>query len=123
MKDYMMALHQRFCKEPECREVREQISEVEQDLRQMLDRQGQEQLLKLADLEDELQAFVKNTQWMLDEFFQELPSRKRQDYIRAYARYRDVIEDAMQAKQDVEDEGEEWRIEPWIWTRSPLRFP
>ena len=22
MKDYMMALHQRFCKEPECREVR-----------------------------------------------------------------------------------------------------
>ena len=55
MRDYMMALHQRFCNEPECREVREQISEVEQDLRQMLDRQGQEQLLKLADLEDELQ--------------------------------------------------------------------
>ena len=34
MRDYMMALHQRFCKEPECREV--------------LDRRGQEQLLKLA---------------------------------------------------------------------------
>ena len=54
MKDYMMALHQRFCKEPECREVREQIREVEESLRQALDRQGQEQLLKLADLENEL---------------------------------------------------------------------
>ena len=54
MKDYMMALHQRFCKEPECREVREQIREVEESLRQALDRQGHEQLLKLADLENEL---------------------------------------------------------------------
>ena len=55
MKDYMMALHQRFCKELECREVREQIREVEHDLRQALDRRGQEQMLKLADLENELQ--------------------------------------------------------------------
>ena len=55
MRDYMMALHQRFCKEPECREVRKQIGEVERDLRQALDRRGQEQLLKLADLENELQ--------------------------------------------------------------------
>ena len=54
MKDYMMALHQRFRKEPECREVRKQISEVERDLRLALDRRGQEQLLKLADLENEL---------------------------------------------------------------------
>ena len=54
MKDYMMALHQRFCKEPECREVREQIREVEHDLRQALDRRRQEKLLKLADLENEL---------------------------------------------------------------------
>ena len=54
MRDYMMALHQRFCKEPECREVREQIREVEKSLRQALDRRGQEQLLKLADLENEL---------------------------------------------------------------------
>ena len=54
MKDYMMALHQRFCKEPECREVRKQIREVERDLRLALDRRGQEQLLKLADLENEL---------------------------------------------------------------------
>ena len=55
MRDYMMALHQRFCQEPACREVRKQIREVEQDLHQSLDRRGQEQLLKLADLENELQ--------------------------------------------------------------------
>ena len=54
MKDYMMALHQRFCKEPECREVRKELLEVEQELHQKLDRRGQEQLLKLADLENEL---------------------------------------------------------------------
>ena len=54
MRDYMMALHQRFCKKPECREVRRQLLEVERDLRLALDRRGQEQLLKLADLENEL---------------------------------------------------------------------
>ena len=54
MKDYMMALHQRFCKEPDCREVRKQLLEVEQELHQKLDRRGQEQLLKLADLQNEL---------------------------------------------------------------------
>ena len=54
MKGYMMALHQMFCKEPECREVRNQISEVERDLHQTLDRRRQAQLLKLADLQNEL---------------------------------------------------------------------
>ena len=54
MRDYMMALHQRFCKEPECKEVKKQIKEVEQELHQKLDRCGQEQLLKLADLQNEL---------------------------------------------------------------------
>ena len=54
MKDYMTALHQRFCKEPECREVRKELEAVHQDLYQALDRRGQEQLLKLADLENEL---------------------------------------------------------------------
>ena len=54
MKDYMMALHQRFCKEPECREVRKELEAVHQDLCQALDRRGQEHLLKLADLENEL---------------------------------------------------------------------
>ena len=50
-----MALHQRFCKEPECREIKQKIREVERDLHQTLDRRGQEQLLKLADLQNELQ--------------------------------------------------------------------
>ncbi len=54
MRDYMMALHQRFCKEPECKEVKKQIREVEQELHQKLDRCGQDQLLKLADLQNEL---------------------------------------------------------------------
>ena len=54
MKDYMMALHQRFCKEPECREVRKELEAIHQNLYHVLDRRGQEQLLKLADLENEL---------------------------------------------------------------------
>lgn len=54
MRDYTMALHQRFCKEPECQEIKQQISEVERNLHQALDQRGQEQLLKLADLENEL---------------------------------------------------------------------
>lgn len=54
MKDYMMALHQRFCKEPDCREVRKELEAVHQNLYQVLDRRGQEHLLKLADLENEL---------------------------------------------------------------------
>ena len=58
MKDYMMALHQRFCKEPACREVRKELEAVHQDLHQVLDRRGQEQLLKLADLENELQVNI-----------------------------------------------------------------
>ena len=58
MRDSMMALYQRFCKEPECRERRNQIAEVERNLRQMLDRRGQEQLLKLADLENEQQEII-----------------------------------------------------------------
>nr|WP_326215165.1 DUF6809 family protein [uncultured Oscillibacter sp.] len=55
MRDYMMALHQRFHKEPECREVRKELEAVHQELYQVLDGRGQEQLLKLADLENELQ--------------------------------------------------------------------
>ena len=54
MRDYMMALHQRFCKEPDCREIRKGLEAVYQDLHQVLDQRGQVQLLKLADLENEL---------------------------------------------------------------------
>ena len=55
MRDYMMALHQRFCKEPGCREVRKELEAVYQELHQTLDRREQERLLRLADLENELQ--------------------------------------------------------------------
>ena len=49
---------------------------------------------KLEGLEDELRAFIRNTEWMLEEFFQELPSRRRQDYLQAYANYRWTMEEA-----------------------------
>ena len=55
MKDYIMALHQRFCTESECRDVRKELEAVHQSLYQVLDRRGQEQLLKLVDLQNELQ--------------------------------------------------------------------
>lgn len=49
-----MALHQGFCKEPKCREVRREIDTIQQEFHQSLDRRGQEQLLKLSDLENGL---------------------------------------------------------------------
>lgn len=55
MEDCRMALHQRFCKEPECQKVRKGLAAVHQGLRQVLDRREWERLLKLADLENELQ--------------------------------------------------------------------
>lgn len=58
MKDYMMALHQQFCREPNRREVRKKLESVYQDLHQVLDRQGQKKLLKLADLNNELQETI-----------------------------------------------------------------
>ena len=45
---------------------------------------------------------------MLDEFFQELPSRRRQDYLQAYANYRWTMEEAMRQQKEMEDEGETW---------------
>ena len=54
MNDYMRALHQRFFREPECADVREEIENLRQELREQLDRQDREKLLKLADLENEL---------------------------------------------------------------------
>ena len=63
---------------------------------------------KLENLEDELQSFVRNTEWMLEGFFQDLPSRSRQDYIRTYAGYRRTIGEAMQQQKDAEDEGAVW---------------
>ena len=54
MNDYMRALHQRFFQEPECADVRREIEELRQELREQLDRQNREKLLKLVDLGIEL---------------------------------------------------------------------
>ena len=54
MNDYMRALHQRFFREPECADAREEIEDLRQELRAQLDRQDREKLLKLADLGIEL---------------------------------------------------------------------
>ena len=48
MLDYMRALHQRFCQEPECRNLQEQAEELRQELKEHLDRNGREKLLKLV---------------------------------------------------------------------------
>ena len=55
MLDYMMALHQRFCKEPECEDLRSEIEILQQQLRRGLPKRCRHQLLRLSDLEAELQ--------------------------------------------------------------------
>ena len=55
MNNYMRALHQRFCKEPECKEVREELERVYATVKERLPRQDQEKLLRIADLEIDLQ--------------------------------------------------------------------
>ena len=54
MNDYMRALHQRFCKEPERKEVREELERVYATVKERLPRQDQEKLLRIADLEIEI---------------------------------------------------------------------
>ena len=54
MNNYMRALHQRFCKEPECKEVREELERVYVTVKERLPRQDQEKLLRIADLEIDL---------------------------------------------------------------------
>ena len=50
----MRALHQRFCKEPERKEVREELERVYATVKERLPRQDQEKLLRIADLEIDL---------------------------------------------------------------------
>ena len=54
MNDYMKALHQRFFREPAYPEIRREAETLRLALREKLDRQDRESLLKLADLENEL---------------------------------------------------------------------
>ena len=50
MNDYMRALHQRFFQEPDCTEIRRELETLRLTLRDKLDRQDRETLLKLTDL-------------------------------------------------------------------------
>ena len=54
MYDYMKALHARFCKEPELQKVRAELDRSYREIKARLGQQGQETLLQLADLENEL---------------------------------------------------------------------
>lgn len=58
MNDYMRALHQRFFREPDCTEIRRELETLRLTLRDKLDRQDREALLKLADLAIELREDV-----------------------------------------------------------------
>ena len=54
MHDYMKALHARFCREPELQKAQEELEEAYREIKARLGQQGQEPLLQLADLENEL---------------------------------------------------------------------
>ena len=54
MYDYMRALHARFCREPELQKAREELEQAYKEIKARLSQQGQETLLQLADLENEL---------------------------------------------------------------------
>ena len=58
MNDYMRALHQRFFQEPDCTEIRRELETLRLTLRDKLDRQDREALLKLTDLAIELREIV-----------------------------------------------------------------
>ena len=49
MNDYMKALHQRFFREPDCTEIRRELETLRLTLRDKLDKQDREALLKLAE--------------------------------------------------------------------------
>lgn len=54
MNDYMRALHQRFFGEPAYTDAQNEIEGLRRELREHLDRQDREKLLKLVDLGIEL---------------------------------------------------------------------
>ena len=52
MNDYMRALHQRFFQEPECADVRREIEELRQELRETLQKPERRKLLRLVDAQN-----------------------------------------------------------------------
>lgn len=63
-----------------------------------------QRLSRLETLERELRLFAQNTGWMLEDYFEELPFRKREAYAEAFA---DYCTDVNGAIQDREESGEE----------------
>ena len=54
MSDYTKALHQRFCREPDCPEAARELDKTYRALRESVSRQERELLLRVRDLETEL---------------------------------------------------------------------
>lgn len=50
---------------------------------------------KLTSLPDELEGFARNTEWMLESYFEALPSRRREAYADAFSSYRRDIDRAL----------------------------
>lgn len=59
---------------------------------------------KLTSLPDELQAFVRNTEWMLESYFENLPSRRCETYADAFSSYRRDIRRAFSFEEESEEE-------------------
>lgn len=55
---------------------------------------------KLTSLPDELEAFVRNTEWMLESYFEDLPSRRREAYADAFSSYRRDIDRAFSFEEE-----------------------
>jgi hypothetical protein len=55
MYDYMRALHQQFCKDPDCAELRQEIKTLRLEIADQMPPQQKKQLLKLTDLSNVLQ--------------------------------------------------------------------
>lgn len=61
MNDYMRALHARFYREPELQRARKELEQSSRKVKAMLVQQNKETLLRLADLENELQEETSQT--------------------------------------------------------------
>lgn len=55
MNDYMKALYRRFFRESDCMELRQEIEETRQELRNYLDKPERRKLLRLVDAQSALQ--------------------------------------------------------------------
>ena len=52
MNDYMTALHQRFCREPDFSELEEEIEQARQEVRDCLDKMQRRRLMHLVDAQN-----------------------------------------------------------------------